>query len=208
MATTQDYLQKSSDGTAVSHLNDSIVYHDTTNSRIGISTSSPADKLDVKGNLRITHTADAYPVLSILNYDYNNVSLNFDSYFDGSWRSSQYGSNFRIYKIGHKLRFSYAREINQGSVISDWASEDSNCAMVINQYGHIGMGTTDPASDSTLRVVGKLKVENGTDAPLALSILTSDPASPAGGEIWLLSSGGDYYLKIQTGSGPKSIKFT
>jgi hypothetical protein len=60
MTTTQDYIQKSSDGTAVSHLEDSIIYQDDANSRIGIGLTSPSENLEVKGTIKAT-TADVSP---------------------------------------------------------------------------------------------------------------------------------------------------
>jgi hypothetical protein len=57
MATNQDYIQKSSDGTAVSHLEDSVIYQDDTNSRIGIGTTSPADLVHVKSGAVIVETS-------------------------------------------------------------------------------------------------------------------------------------------------------
>jgi len=47
MAINQDYIQKSSDGIAVNHLEDSIIYQDDANSRIGIGTTSPEAKFEV-----------------------------------------------------------------------------------------------------------------------------------------------------------------
>jgi hypothetical protein len=125
-------------------------------SNLGVGTPNPADTFDVKGNLRVTATGDTYPTAQILNYDHDNVSLNFDSYYTGSgvsgWKSSDYGSNFRIYKIGDKLRISYASGYSAGTTIGMWGSENANVAMAFDNSGRTGVGTVSP--NSKLQVNG------------------------------------------------------
>lgn len=146
-------------------------YKEIMLSNLGIGTPSPADKLDTKGNIRTTPTGgnDSYPTTQLLNYSHDNVSLNFDSWWDSSWKSSDGGSNFRIYKIGDKLRISYASGVTAGNTINAWASENDNCALVVDSEGAVGIGTTSPAAGTKLDVNGNIKasgsvqVGNNTD---------------------------------------------
>ena len=67
-------------------------------------------------HIQLTTAADDYPILQVLGYGHDNVSLNFDSYFDGtSWKSSDAGSNFQIYKLSDYLQFRYAMNTSAGS---------------------------------------------------------------------------------------------
>jgi hypothetical protein len=135
-------------------------------SNLGVGTPNPADALDVKkGNIRATAANDSYPTAQLLNYSHDNVSLNFDSYYSGSggggWKSSDSGSNFRIYKMNDKLRISYANGVTAGNTIDAWASEDDNCALVVNSGGAVGINTTQPAK--------KLEIVDSSSAQLRLS---------------------------------------
>lgn len=56
-----------------------------------------------------------YPVFFQMNWSHDNISLLFDAYYDGSWRSSDVGSNFKITKDADLLRMSY----NSGSTPGD-----------------------------------------------------------------------------------------
>jgi hypothetical protein len=102
--------------------------------------------LDIKYNIKVIAKDDSYPTAQLLNFSNDNVALNFDSWWDDGWKSSDSGSNFRIYKIGDKLRFSYANGVAQGGTISDWASEDNNCALLIDTKGNVAAGAISPTS--------------------------------------------------------------
>jgi hypothetical protein len=94
-------------------------------------------------------------------------------YYTGSgvsgWKSSDSGSNFRIYKIGDKLRISYASGYSAGSTIGMWGSESTNVAMAFDNSGRTGVGTVSP--NSLLQVNGSFAVKRtGT----AVSLSTDD----------------------------------
>lgn len=58
-------------------------------------------------HVQYTTTIDDYPLFQQLNWTHDNVCLSFDSYYAGSFRSSDAGSNFAIYKYSDKLNFRY-----------------------------------------------------------------------------------------------------
>jgi hypothetical protein len=73
--------------------------------------------------------------------------------------------------------------------------------------GNVGIGTTGPASK--LEVAGKVTVSSGSDAPLNVPVLTSDPGSPSTGDVWIRKVAGTpntYFLKVQTSDGPKAVQ--
>jgi hypothetical protein len=129
-----------------------------SNGYTGIGTTSPAESLELKGgqaNIALCPATDHYPSLQIFDYSHDNVSINFDSYYrGGQWKSGDPGSNFRIYKIGDRLRFSYASGVAQGSEISAWEDENDNCALVILSNGAVGVRTTSPSSYADLTLEG------------------------------------------------------
>ncbi len=76
-----------------------------------------------------------YPLFQQLNWTHNNISMCFDSYYDGAWRSSHSDSNFQIYKYNDVLRFRVDESITAGNAIS-W-----NNALCMDATGSVGIGT-------------------------------------------------------------------
>jgi hypothetical protein len=125
---------------------------------VGIGTSSPDYKLSIHGgsesattgpHIQATTTDDSYPVFQQLNWRHDNVALNFDSYYDGSWRSSDAGSNFQIYKVSDQFQIKYDSGIAAGSAVT-W-----NTGLVMDTSGNVGIGTS-PSSEK-LEVSGAIK---------------------------------------------------
>jgi hypothetical protein len=101
---------------------------------------------------------DAYPVFQALNWSHDNISLNFDRYFNGStWVSSSSTGSFAIYKYGGML------VIKAGSAAAG-AAVPSNVAIAVTSAGDVGIGTTTPSY--------KLHV-NGTAAGTSWTNLSS-----------------------------------
>jgi hypothetical protein len=113
------------------------------NGKIGIGTITPAAVgaalLELNGtassvaagpHIQVVTSTDTYPVLQNLNYGHDNISFNFDSYFDGAWRSGYASSSFQIYKIGNALKFNYG-------VAAAGAALTWNEALRINSTGSI-----------------------------------------------------------------------
>jgi hypothetical protein len=65
-------------------------------------------------------SADPFPLFYQLNWGHDDISLLFDAYYEGAWKSSHSGSNFRIRKASNKLQFSYASGLSSGSSITQW----------------------------------------------------------------------------------------
>jgi hypothetical protein len=165
-----------------------------TDGTVGIGTTGPASKLEVyDGDIRL-RKGDAYPQLHLFNYGHDNASLNFDCYWVdpgggiNGWRSSDSGSNFRIYKVSDRLRISYASGVTAGSTIDDWSSAYTNCALEVDTDGNVGIGVTSPAEK--LDVDGAICIKDGM----------SPPSTHAGkASIYVDSSDGN--LKVKFGNG-------
>ncbi|MDA2922776.1 hypothetical protein MYX07_05955 [Patescibacteria group bacterium AH-259-L07] len=131
------------------------------NGNVGIGTPNPDNKLQITGinasgtagpNLRFTTSADTYPTMQILNYTHDDQSINFDAYYDGTWHSSDTGSNFQIVKRTDKLWIGYDSGIAPGSAPT-W----NNDGIVLNTSGNVGIGDSTP-TEAKLVVNGDLSV--------------------------------------------------
>lgn len=102
---------------------------------------SGADENKAGPHIQFNTVADNYPLLHILPWRHDNVSLNFDAYYDGAqWRSSlpAGGTNaaYSIYKLANQLQFRYAASTGQGNAFN-WST-----AMSIDNTGCVRAGTT------------------------------------------------------------------
>ena len=124
----------------------------SSNSMIGLGTNSNMDvthRLTLMGpsnsmfgpNIGCYFIDQSNPSFQIYNSDFDNISLNFDSYWNGyHYISSSDKGNFQIIKTNSQLRF---QSIDYAA-ISDNIDEAWRIAMVINSNGYIGIGTSNP----------------------------------------------------------------
>ena len=94
-------------------------------------------------------SADNYPILQQLNWSHNNVSINFDCYFDTAWRSSSATSNFQINKLNDIFSINYYPGATQGTSIS---SILSNQALSVNTSGLVTIGSLSSTSLSATTI--------------------------------------------------------
>ena len=97
-------------------------------------------------HVQYTTSTDDYPVFQQLNWSHDNISLNFDSYFDGQWRSSDAGSNFQIYKNADLFSINYDSGIAAGSALT-W-----DYGLTMKSDGKVGIGQSNP--QTALHVFG------------------------------------------------------
>lgn len=80
-------------------------------------------------HMQCVTSADNYPNYQLLAFSHDNISTNYDAYYDGSWRSAHAGSNFQIYKVGDVLQVNYGAGVAQGSALT-WSN-----AITVNKTG-------------------------------------------------------------------------
>ena len=68
-------------------------------------------------HVQYTTASDDYPIFQQLNWGHDNIALNFDMYYDGSWRSSDAGSNYQIYKYSDELQILADDGITAGGTV-------------------------------------------------------------------------------------------
>ena len=89
-------------------------------------------------HVQFTTTSDDHPLMQILPYAHDNVSITFDAYHNGTnWISSDAGSNFQIYKLNDSLNFYYKSGEAAGSTAAPWSSG----AYLSGTSGYWGIGT-------------------------------------------------------------------
>lgn len=101
---------------------------DNVNKRLGIGTGTPSARLTLAGTDTSyasgphieTYTNDSFPLAQLMSFTHDNVNLSFDAYYDGSWRSSDVGSNFQLRKVSDVFQIMYNSGTNAGSVLT-WA---------------------------------------------------------------------------------------
>lgn len=125
------------------------------------------------------NNGDQYPLMQILPYTHDNVSINFDAYFSpGGWTSSASTGNFQISKNASNLSLNYSNTA-AGSTFS-WSS-----GINLSSGGNIGLFGIASAGGGTKVVF----IGNATTAP------TTNPS--AGGILYVQSGA----LKYRGSSG-------
>jgi hypothetical protein len=118
-------------------------------------------------HIMISTSQDQYPVYHQLNYSHDNIGFSFDSYYDGSWRTSTTNTAFQLYKISNQLQFNYVT----GSAGS--AKTFTN-AMVVGSSGNIGIGTASPGY--TLDLSGTSRIVNTNSTSMG-TLIVAGPGS-------------------------------
>jgi hypothetical protein len=89
-------------------------------------------------HVQMTTASDDHPLMQILAYSHDNVSINFDAYHNGTaWTSADAGSNFQIYKLSDALNFYYKSGVAAGSAVGTW----DNGAYLSATSGYFGVHT-------------------------------------------------------------------
>lgn len=104
------------------------------------------------GPLMAFLTSDAYPLLHIVPYTHDDVSIAFDASYDGTnWKSGDGGSNFRFVKQGDALKVQLANAVAANSNIT-WST-----AMTFNS------NTTTTTMGGNVAIQGTSTIYNVTD---------------------------------------------
>ncbi len=99
-------------------------------------------------------SADQYPLTQWLSYAHNNISVNFDAYFNGSaWTSSFASSSYQITKLSNQLRFNYG-VASAGSTVT-W-----NTALAVDTSGNLLCSQLDANSVLSLGASKELQAQS------------------------------------------------
>ncbi len=123
--------------------------------KVGIGTSSPAQKLHIQGSTATGMSADANTLLRLDNNANNSIQINSGTSALGQIRFGDADSNYRG-------ALSYSHSTNAFSFTTNGLER-----MAINSSGNIGIGTTSPDRSLVVNHASDTRVklqENGTDA--------------------------------------------
>jgi hypothetical protein len=109
-------------------------------------------------HMQFTTDADDYPVIQIFPWGHDENGINFDSYYDGAWKSSTTDQNFQILATGGRLRFRYDSGVAAGAALS-W-----NEGIALRTDGTVGIGTITPGAqlESVLSTGAQLRLSHTT----------------------------------------------
>jgi hypothetical protein len=96
------------------------------NANVGIGTTTPSKKLTIHGtggslegpHLDFVSSAQTQPLMQILAWQSDDISLRMGCYFDGAQRSSDAGSNFVMAKYQDKINWWYDSGVNVGDTVT------------------------------------------------------------------------------------------
>lgn len=118
--------------------------------------------LSVNGpHVQFTTSADQYPLFQITPIAHDSISLVFDAYWDGVWKSSDADSNFNIQKNVDLLSFEYDSGVAVGTALGWNTGFTMNTSGVISMSGSLLIDTIDEAStDAGVTIEGVLLENN------------------------------------------------
>jgi len=97
-------------------------------------------------HVQFTTATDNYPLLQILNWVHDGISVVFDAYYDGAWKSSDAGSNFQIHKNTDLFKIEYDSGVAQGGAVT-W-----NAGLTLDTAGDVHIG--EVSNNTRLSVYG------------------------------------------------------
>jgi hypothetical protein len=171
------------------HDND-ILHIDSTNSNVGIRTTSPSSALHVLGPVKIEGTGSASLTL-IDNTDDDDHVIAFSGKVDGAQTTvHSIKTNNDVFNIGSRLAYPVTIATNNQARLQIAADG------VANFTGQVGIGVADPAASSKLHTAGQVVVQSaGGITNTGASLELSDTASNAVG------IGGSISFKAQDHEG-------
>lgn len=164
-----------------------------TNGKVGIGVVTPTQPFHVRGDMLIDDDSPAgWTSGAVAKINVGDTS----AYLSNTWGGSM------ALKSNNPLLI---QSTHSASPITIGANS-STTQLYLKTNGNVGVGNTNPGEK--LEVSGKIKASNGSAAPLNLAILTSDPASPADGDIWISSVTGVIQLNLRIGGYTKRVTFS
>jgi hypothetical protein len=88
----------------------------------------------------MTTALDDYPLMALFPFTHDSVHTLYDCYYDGSYRSSDIGSNFAVQKFADTYRISYDSGLAQGFALTLNTGFELNTSGVFDVPVHITSG--------------------------------------------------------------------
>jgi hypothetical protein len=203
MSTTQDFVQKSSDGTAVSHLDDSIIYQNS--GKIGIGTTT----IYVSTKCHVYSDVEDGTALMAQTADDNGVALKANAMAGGTAVSANNGqSGYALHAqsdnsgiAGRFFHYSGSSFATILAVESDSGAVTSR--LVVKGNGNTGIGTSSP--DKLLSVKGDMIVGQDITSGNSKIVLGEEDASNKSGCITYNRTNNTIDLRISGSTDPNGL---
>lgn len=118
-------------------------------------------------HVQFTTTIDDYPTMQFFVWEHNNAYINFDAYYDGSWRSSSTASNYSLSKQSDKFEILRDSGVSKGAVVS-W-----DRGISLTTANRTGINESSPSYtldvDGDTRVTGRMIIASSVPASAAAS---------------------------------------
>ncbi len=98
---------------------------------------------------QFTTTSDDYPLMQFLMYRHDDISIRFDSYYDGQNRSSDAGSNYAIFKVSDLFKIMYDSGVAKGAALTWNTGISLNASGLVTIPGTMAAGTVTGANVTT-----------------------------------------------------------
>ncbi len=156
-------------------------------------------------HIQYTTDADDYPLFQQMNWRHDDIELVFDAYYDGAWKSSDVGSNFRIMKNGDRFRLQYDSGVAQGGAVTWNNGITLDATGKVSLYGELDIGANILTVNS-VEVIGadgqvnKAAVESSDDWDTAY-ILAQNVQNTGLVEGGLITAASSTTVNITSGNG-------
>jgi hypothetical protein len=127
------------------------------NSSNVLSITGTNSNLSTMPNMRYMYTGDANAALAYTLYTHDNMSINFDSWYDpvNGWTSSHAGSNFAIYKNSNRLYIGVNSGTSAGSTFAGFTDVwgiDATTGNIQHKAGTLAIGSSTANASAKLDV--------------------------------------------------------
>lgn len=108
-------------------------------------------------HINVYHTNSTIPNFQILNWDVNNIAINFSSYFDSGWKSRSFWVPYQIYNYNDLFQINYVASATSFGGSITWST-----GLQMNSQGNISCGNVAMTNISSSSIKNSGVINNGS----------------------------------------------